>query len=83
MLTPSIQIIQLLATFRPAFTKPTFENVQTLIYGAILAPGKRTVTAALTVMGLGEAANFGKYHRVLNKARWSPWLLSYLLLFCS
>jgi DDE superfamily endonuclease len=80
MLTPSNEIIQLLATFGPAFTKPTFENVQTLIYGAILAPGKRTVTAALNAMGLGETANFGKYHRVLNQARWSPWLLSRLLL---
>ena len=80
MLTPSNEIIQLLATFGPAFSRPTFENVKTLLYGVILAPGKRTVTAALNAMGLGETANFGKYHRVLNQARWSPWLLSRLLL---
>ena len=45
MLTPSLTIIQLLATFAPAFTKPTFQKVLVLIYGTILAPGKRTVTA--------------------------------------
>ena len=45
MLTPSLTIIQLLATFAPAFTKPTFQKVLILLYGTILAPGKRTITA--------------------------------------
>jgi hypothetical protein len=79
MLTPSKEIIQLLATFAPAFTQPTFQKAQILIYGTVLAPGKRTVTAALRVLGV-EDNNFGKYHRVLNQARFSPWLLSRLLL---
>lgn len=51
-----------------------------LIYGTILAPGRRTVTAALRVMGLEGNPDFGKYHRVLNRARWKPLLLSRLLL---
>jgi len=80
MLTPSPEIIQLLAPFTPAFTKPTFAKVQTLICGAILAPGKRTVSAALRVLGLEQEANFGKYHRVLNQASWSPMQLSRILL---
>ena len=80
MPTPSPEIIQLLSVFAIAFTVPTFENVMVLIYGAILTPGRRTVTAALRVMGLEERPNFGKYHRVLNRARWKPLLLSRLLL---
>lgn len=80
MLTPSQEIIQLLTVFAPIFTQPTFQKVLVLIYGAILAPGKRTVTAALRVMGRDAEPNFGKYHRVLNQAQWSPWLLSRLLL---
>ena len=36
----------------------------------MLAPGKRTVTQALRVMGLGEAPRFRRYHEVLDRARW-------------
>jgi hypothetical protein len=45
--------------------------VQVLLVGAILAPGKRTVTAALRVIGLAHAKSFQQYHRVLNRAAWS------------
>jgi DDE superfamily endonuclease len=81
MLTPSSEIIQLLAVFAPLFTQPTFQKVQLLIFGTMLAPGKRTITAVLRVMGLEQAANFGKYHRVLNQAAWSPMWASRLLLW--
>ena len=80
MLTPSPEIIQLSATFAPLFSQLTFRKVLTLIYGATLTPGKRTVSAALRVMGLGEEANCGKYHRVFNAAVWSPLQASRLLL---
>src|SRR5215207_5190152 len=35
------------------------------------APGKRTVSGALRVMGLGQTKQFQRYHRVLNRAVWS------------
>jgi len=80
MPTPSSEIIQLLSVFAIAFTAPTFKNMIVLTYGAILTPGRRTVAAALRVMGLEDSPDFGKYHRVLNRARWQPLLLSRLLL---
>lgn len=40
--------------------------------GAILTPGPRTVTAALRALGLGHELHFQNYHRVLNRAQWSP-----------
>lgn len=80
MPTPSPEIIQLLTVFAIAFTAPTFKKVLVLTYGAILTPGRRTVTAALRVMGLEKGSSFGKYHRVLNRDRWKPLLLSQLLL---
>jgi hypothetical protein len=61
-------------------TAPTFAKALLLIYGAILAPGRRTVSSALRVLGRSEEPNFGKYHRVLNRACWSPWVMSQLLL---
>ncbi len=36
----------------------------------VLAPGKRTVSQALRVMGLASSPGFARYHEVLNRARW-------------
>jgi len=80
MPSPSPEIIQLLSVFSVAFTVPTFAKVLVLIFGTILAPGRRTVTAALRMMGLGADLHYSKYHRVLNRDRWFPWLVSKILL---
>jgi hypothetical protein len=42
-----------------------------LVAGAILTPGRRTIAAMLTVVGLSQAPTFTNYHRVLNRNRWS------------
>ena len=57
--------------FREGFTAPAWEHVLVLIVGSILSPGRRTVAAALRVMGLEQSADFTNYHRVLNRHRWS------------
>lgn len=80
MPSPSQAIIQLLSIFAKAFTVPTFANAMVLLYGTILAPGRRTVAAALRAMGLADSRHFTNYHRVLNRACWSTWILSRLLL---
>ncbi len=80
MPTPSLRIIQLLSIFAMSFTAPTWAKALVLIYGTILAPGRRTVTAALRAMGLADDKHFTNYHRVLNRDQWSPWVLSKILL---
>lgn len=80
MPTPPVEIIQLVSTFAVAFTAPAFTKAVTLLYGTILAPGRRTVTAALRAVGQGQDPHFTNYHRLLNRDHWSPWLLSKLLL---
>jgi hypothetical protein len=60
-----------LQPFRRFFTAPVWEHVLILLMGALLAPGKRTVTAALRITGRRGATNFTSYHQVLNRARWS------------
>ena len=72
MPSPSQEIIQLLMAFAQAFTAPTFANALVLLYGTILAPGRRTVAAALRAMGLADDKHFTNYHRLLNRDRWSP-----------
>ena len=37
--------------------------------GAILAPGRRTVSSALRAMGLDQEKRFHRYHRVLSRAQ--------------
>jgi hypothetical protein len=66
--------------FAPLFSKRVWSSVQVLLTGAILAVGARTVTAVLRVMGLSEEAQFQKYHRVLNRAKWSSLAASRRLL---
>ena len=66
MLTLPFELTTLIVAFAPLFSKPVWRHVQVLIAGAILAPGKRTVTSALRVMGLSDDKHFQNYHRVLN-----------------
>jgi len=73
-------IIPVLRHFELAFSERVWEWAKILLIGAILAPGKRTVTAALRVMGLSNETQFQNYHRVLNRDQWSSRQLSYLLL---
>src|SRR5512134_455086 len=69
-LAPAI-LVRWMAPFQSLFYRPTWQNALVLILGTVLAPGRRTVTAALSVLGLREAATFTNFHRVLNRNRWS------------
>lgn len=80
MLTLPEPIMTLIIPFQPLFRQPTWIKAQILFIGAILATGKRTVTAALRVMGLSDEPHFANYHQVLNRAVWSPRRLSEMLL---
>jgi len=75
-----IEIIVLMQPFTPVFSDRTWDWVQVLLVGAILAPGKRTVTSVLRVMGLSDESQFQRYHRVLNRAVWSSLRVSQILL---
>lgn len=68
-LTPPI-LAGWLSAFRDCFTAPVWAHVLVLVAGAVLAPGKRTVSQALRVMGLAASPGFARYHEVLNRARW-------------
>jgi hypothetical protein len=70
LILPSL-LAALLGTFSRLFSGRIWQHVQVLVIGAILCPGKRTVSSILRVMGLAENREFGKYHRVLSRAVWS------------
>ena len=80
MRTLPTQMIRVLAPFVPLFSKRVFQHAQVLLAGAILAPGARTVSSALRVMGLDQENRFHRYHRVLSRASWSSLKVSRVLL---
>ncbi len=57
--------------FSELFSKRIWEHAVVLLTGAILATGKRTVTAILRISGLSQERHFQNYHRVLNRDVWS------------
>jgi DDE superfamily endonuclease len=73
-------ITMVIGAFAPLFSKRVFALAQLLLVGAILAPGQRTVTAVLRVMGKSAEAHFQNYHRVLKRAQWSSLEAGRLLL---
>lgn len=73
-------LLPLIVEFQPLFSKSVWKNAQTLLVGAILAIGKRTVTTCLRVIGKSDDKHFQNYHRVLNRDQWSATTASRLLL---
>jgi hypothetical protein len=80
MLSLPIAFSSAIGGFAPVFSRPVWQHVKVLLTGAVLAPGKRPVTAILRLMGRSAASDFQTSHRVLNRALWSPLTASRLLL---
>jgi hypothetical protein len=70
----------LISKFARVFSKRVWQHVQVLLIGALLAPGTRTITSVLRVMGLSDEQHFQNYHRVLSRAVWSSLEISRILL---
>src|SRR3712207_7292679 len=69
-----------LRPFSTLFTRPTWRRALVLVAGAILAPQRRTVSAALRVTGREQTAAFARYHDLLNRSRWSALVTAGVLL---
>src|SRR3954470_21393194 len=76
----SEELADRLRPFATCFTAAIWRHVPVLVAGALLAPGRRTVTAALRVTGLGRAAGFAVHHRVRSAPRWSARAVRHRLL---
>jgi hypothetical protein len=57
--------------FAPLFRERSWRPAEVMLIGAILAPGRRTVTSILRITGLARERRFVNYHRVLNRTAWS------------
>jgi hypothetical protein len=60
----------IILAFEPLMLNRTWKHAVVLLIGAILAPGKRTVSSILRIVGRSGEQHFQNYHRVLNRASW-------------
>jgi DDE superfamily endonuclease len=74
------RFVSVILPFAGLFRQRTWRHARVLLVGAILAPGVRTVTRVLRILGLAQERRWVNYHRVLSRAVWSPRRASYLLL---
>lgn len=74
------EFIVIIIQYAEMFSKPVFAHVKLLLAGAILAPGKRTISSVLHILGMSKEKNFHKYHRVLSLAKWSALKAARILL---
>src|SRR5712692_3693387 len=81
MLNLPMWMITILSEFAPViYGISTWYKAEVLVTGAILATGKRTVSAVLRVMGLSQERHYAQYHHVLSRAVWCPLAASAILL---
>ena len=67
--------------FAPCFTAAVWRHALVLVIGTLLVPGRRTVTAALRVMGLGHTSSFALF--IASSARDAGPLAPLHTAFCS
>ena len=80
MSTVPTRFVPVILPFAGLFRQRTWRHARALLVGAILAPGVRTVTSVLRILGLAQERRWVNYHRVLSRAVWSPRAASRLLL---
>ncbi|MGZ4575447.1 MAG: transposase, partial [Mycobacteriaceae bacterium] len=59
-----------------AFTRPTFKRFLTLMAGAVLNTGRRTISNILRTLGSLAPGHPSSYHRVFSRRLWSSTTLA-------
>ncbi len=80
MLTLPDRFAAVILCFAPLLFQRSWQHAEVLLVGAILAPGRRTVSSILRIAGLSRERRFVNYHRVLNRAVWSGTAAAKMLL---
>lgn len=72
MTTPLVSsFTEILLSFTPVFSEPSFVNFTTLVAGWVFCFGRRTVTGLITAAGATGKKHFSCYHRFFSRAVWS------------
>jgi DDE superfamily endonuclease len=74
------EILSVLGVFASLMRAGTWRKAEEMLLGALLCRGSRMVSTILRVLGKEEEPRFERYHRVLNRDRWSCALMAKVLL---
>lgn len=66
-----MEFMEMMIAFAPLFSQRVWPHALTPVIGVLWAPGKRTMSQLLRVMGLADEPQCQRYHRVLNRVVWS------------
>ena len=69
-------VSQITDELKDAFTKPTHARMVTLLLGAVITLGQRTISNILRVLGPLAPGHWSSYHRVLSTRRWWIWAVA-------
>ena len=72
--------MELLTSFSPLMTTPTFENFMVIASGWVFATGRHSVTEVIQRAGAVGKKHYSVYHRFFSLARWSLDEVSHVLL---
>lgn len=70
---------RIVGNFQKDFTRPTYRRFVLLLGAAITAPGMRTVSNLVRLLGGMAIGHATTYHHVFSARRWRPWALSHTL----
>ncbi|HEU5182921.1 MAG TPA: transposase [Gemmatimonadaceae bacterium] len=65
--------------FRPALTRPGYENALVVFVGWVRATGRRAITEALLAADVAARRHHERFHRFFSRGAWSPDALGQLL----
>ena len=81
MPTLPTRFVSVIVPFATVFRqRRSWRHARTILIGAILASGVRTVASVLRILGLARDRHWVNYHRVLSRVVWSPRAASRILL---
>src|SRR6195952_3416591 len=72
MLPLPARFAAIILAFAPLFVHRSWRHAQLLLIGAILTPGRGTVTSVLRILGRAQERRFVNVPRILTRAAWCP-----------
>jgi hypothetical protein len=64
------RIAGLIPAFAPLFVHRSWRRARPSLIGAILTPGRRTVTSVLRILGRAQGRRFVNVHRIFSHSAW-------------
>jgi hypothetical protein len=76
-----VSLLDCLQVYRPALTKPGFENLKVIFAGWVLTTGRHAVTQSLVATSVAGRRHHEAFHRFFSRGAWRPDHLGFWLFY--